>query len=602
MPGIVGLITQRPREWAEPQLLRMVESIRHQDFYEKGTWIDESLGVYVGWVARKNSFADKMPVCNGRGDVVLMFSGEDFPDPASVRAVHVRGEGSASYLVHIYENDPTFPLPLNGMFHGLLIDRLRGTAMLFNDRYGMHRIYFHESKEGFWFGSEGKTILAARPDLRVADPRGLGEFVSCGCVLENRTIFQDVHLLPGGSSWVFRGGTVAQKSTYFNPRDWEEQAPLDSESYRQQLEEVFSRNLPRYFNGNEQVAMTLTGGMDTRMIMAWQKASPGTLPCYTFGGTFRDCQDVRIGRRVAGICQQPHKVITVGDEFLSHFARYAERAAYLSEGCVDLYHSPDIYISERARQIAPVKIVGTYGSEIIRQAVMFKHIRPKEALYQPDFLPYIDQAAASYARVRQEHPVTFAAFSQSPWYHWGVLTLEQSQLTVRSPYLDNDFVRTVYRAPKEDNGQDDVRLRLIRNGNPALGRIPTDRGIGGDSGRLLSWVARAYWEFTFKAEYAYDYGMPQWVARGDHAFSSFHLERLFLGRHKMFHFRVWYRDALAKYVREMLLDSRALSRPYIDRKGMEKVVNGHLGGGCNYTMEIHKALTLELLHRAFFDR
>jgi len=54
----------------------------------------------------------------------------------------------------------------------------------------------------------------------------------------------------------------------------------------------------------------------------------------------------------------------------------------------------------------------------------------------------------------------------------------------------------------------------------------------------------------FKAEYAYDYGMPQWMARIDHLFSWFHLERLFLRRHKFNHFRVWYRDSLSDYVRE----------------------------------------------------
>ena len=35
-------------------------------------------------------------------------------------------------------------------------------------------------------------------------------------------------------------------------------------------------------------------------------------------------------------------------------------------------------------------------------------------------------------------------------------------------------------------------------------------------------------EFSFKAEYAYDYGMPQWLARIDHALRGVHLERSFL--------------------------------------------------------------------------
>ena len=72
-------------------------------------------------------------------------------------------------------------------------------------------------------------------------------------------------------------------------------------------------------------------------------------------------------------------------------------------------------------------------------------------------------------------------------------------------------------------------------------------------------------EFTFKAEYAYDYGMPQWMARLDHAFDSFHFERLFLGRHKFYHFRTWYKNDLSGYVREILLDKRAVDRPYLNK-------------------------------------
>ena len=95
--------------------------------------------------------------------------------------------------------------------------------------------------------------------------------------------------------------------------------------------------------------------------------------------------------------------------------------------------------------------------------------------------------------------------------------------------------------------------------------------------------------------------MPQWLARTDHIFSAFHLERLFLGRHKFCHFRVWYRDALSKYVQEMLLDSRTLARPYLNRKKVETIVRGHTAGTSNYTSDIHKLLTLEYVHRLFID-
>jgi asparagine synthase (glutamine-hydrolysing) len=64
---------------------------------------------------------------------------------------------------------------------------------------------------------------------------------------------------------------------------------------------------------------------------------------------------------------------------------------------------------------------------------------------------------------------------------------------------------------------------------------------------------------------------------------------------------VWYRDALASYIREMLLDSRTLSRPYLQRANVERLVKGHLSGSRNYTAAIHKILTLEHLHRLFLD-
>ncbi len=606
MPGIVGIISRKSRATSEAQLQSMVRSINHEPFYESGTWKDEPAGVYVGWTALKDSFSAGMPLRNEREDIFLFFSGEEYSThrTGGQPAGHDRDSASAEsqYLVRLYEEDPNFIENLNGMFHGLIVDQARSVVTLFNDRYGMHRLYYHQSADSFYFATEAKAILAVRPELRAGDPRGLGEFVACSCVLENRTIFKEIHLLPAASSWTFRNAGLVFKNTYFNPRQWEDQTPLAAESYYQELRSILSTTLPRYFAGRERMGIAMTGGLDTRVILACHPPAPGSLPSYTFGSYFRESQDVRIGRHVAGICQQPHQVIEVGAKFLEGFPNYAERSIYLSEGTVDVYRASDLYLSEQVREIAPAKIVGTYGSEILRHAVMFKPAAPLAGLFSSDLLPHVRDAGITYAALRRQHPVTFAAFRQSPWYHHGILALEQSQLTVRSPFMDNEFVRTVYREPKEDAANADVRLRLIQDGSPALARIRSDRGVGGNGGPIASALARTFQELTFKAEYAYDYGMPQTVARVDHFLSGLHLERLFLGRHKLLHFRPWYRKQLAEYVRQILLDPLTLSRPYLQRRTLETVVEDHLNGTRNYTTAIHKLLTLELLQRLFLDR
>lgn len=600
MPGIVGLMTRKNRQWAEAQLLQMLNAQRHESFYSSGTWADESLGVYVGWTVLGDSSSERMPVFNQKRTVSLVFSGEEYSEQGTAGAESQAGRSTNkgySRLLDRYAQETNFPAGLNGLFHGLVMDQVLGKTTLFNDRYGMHRLHYHESKEAFYFAAEAKAILAACPTLRTADLQSLGEFVSHSCVLENRTIFKEIKVLPAGSIWTFCNGEI-RKNTYFSPKEWEDLTPLDSETYYAELRQFLSQRLSPYFDGGKAVGVALTGGLDTRVIMAWHNGTPGGLPCYTFGSMFRDSRDVQVARRVAKASRQSHHVITVGPDFLARFPHYAERSVFLTEGGLDVSRSSDLYVSEKAREFAPVKVVGTYGSEILRRAIMFKPVLPQPGLYHPDFLAHIDQARHGYPELLQQHPVTFAAFRQSPWYHRGVLALEQSQLEVRSPYLDNAFVRTVFRAPRVHGASEDVRSRLVRDGNAQLARIPTDRG---SMGSIFSMLSRKFQDFMMRSEYAYDYGMPQWLARVDHILSSCHLERIFLGRHKLLHFRVWYRDSLANYVRQILLDPLTLSRPHLERKGIEAVVRGHLSGGRNYTTDIHKLLSLELLHRLFLD-
>ena len=231
---------------------------------------------------------------------------------------------------------------------------------------------------------------------------------------------------------------------------------------------------------------------------------------------------------------------------------------------------------------------------------MFKPDPPQQGLFDPELERSFRDAAATYADELQGHRLSFTAFKQAPWYMASKFTVERSQVTYRTPYFDNDLVALAYQTPAKllHNGP---ALRLIADGNPALGKIGTDRGI---AFRSIPGVTRAlhwYQEFTFKAEYAYDYRMPQWLARLDHAFAPLRLERLFLGRHKFHHFRVWYRDELSRWLREMLLDSDARSRPYLRANSLEEILKAHISGHRNYAFEIHKILTLEFIQRKLIE-
>jgi asparagine synthase (glutamine-hydrolysing) len=547
-----------------------------------------------------------MPVWNETKDVCVIFSGEDFTDPTEIGRLKAGGHEcdseNASYLVHLYEEmGLKFIERLNGWFSGLLVDLREKKIVLFNDRYGLNRIYYHEADTGFFFSSEAKSLLKILPELRQLDLTSLAETFSCGCVLQNRSLFPQIALLPGGSKWFFTQDGNIRKDKYFSPEFWENPPLLNGVEYYEKLKETFVRILPRYFRGKRRVAMSLTGGIDGRMIMAWANRPPGGLPCFTFGGTYHDCTDVKIARRVAQICRQSHETIVVDSRFFNEFPNLAEKAVFVSDGTMDVTGSVELYINRIASQVAPVRLTGNYGSEIVRGNITFRPGSFNERLLEPEFAQLVQTASETYSSECQTHPLSFIAFKQVPWHHYSRLSVELSQLTPRSPYLDNDLVSLMYQAPPDLVLSKKPSFRLIADGNADLARIPTDRGLLNHPIPIITKFQHQYEEFTFKAEYAYDYGMPQWLARIDHVLAPLHLERLFLGRHKFYHFRVWYRDKLSQYLKDILLDSQTLSRPYLRRAFLEEMVTGHTEGYRNYTSEIHRLLTDELTYRQLIE-
>ncbi len=132
-------------------------------------------------------------------------------------------------------------------------------------------------------------------------------------------------------------------------------------------------------------------------------------------------------------------------------------------------------------------MTGNYGGEVLRRVRAFKPIPPAAAACSP---PICTQTfwtqPRTYNDVVQGHPLSFAVFRQAPWHHYGLLALEQTQLSLRSPYLDNDFVRTVFRAPASAVTTNDACLRLIAEGDKDLLDIPTDRGGAGGLGQFAA--------------------------------------------------------------------------------------------------------------------
>jgi asparagine synthase (glutamine-hydrolysing) len=581
----------------------MVASMEHESFYVSGASFRPEMGVYAGWVAHENSFAGGSPVVNHKGDILLVLAGECFLDAETrkelVQYGHVPVAGKADWIVALYEKlgDQTWAR-LNGLFSGLLIDRRRKKAFLFNDRYGMERIYWCETSDALYFASEAKALLRIRPELREFDPEGLAQRLGFGCTLEWRSLFRGIQLLPGGSIWSFENGTC-RKEKYFAPAAWESLPPLSTEDFNARFQQVFKRILPRYCETESKIGISLTGGLDSRMIMSCLAPTTQKPVCYTFTGPQGETLDDLLASRVAKACDLEHQLLRLNPDFFSNFAAHADRTVYLTDGCFAIDGAHETYFTRQARGLAPFRLTGVCGGEVMRGVSTLKRFGPSSALLNADLNRRIDATVAGFAALR-EHQFTFGAFRNVPWNLYGAWAVSRSQLRSRCPFMDNELVALVFQTPDILRRSSQPALRLIRDNNAILDKIPTDMGFNGDKPGIATSLRRLYAKVSFKIDYMHSEGLPSFLAPVDPLFRGVTSALGILGMHKFLHYRSWYREELAPYANDMLASARVRESPFWNQDVLRHIARQHRDGRKNLVLEISAVLTVEAIERLLF--
>src|SRR5438552_10694248 len=604
MPGIVGIISHRQAEECSNLVRSMVSSMKHESFYALGIYPVPEMGIYAGWVAHENSFGAAQPFCNERRDVVLLFSGECFVDPEARASVGQKGcrlgQATGSWLVHCYEKEGSqFFEKLNGLFSGLLIDKRRGKTFLFNDRYGVERIYCHETSDATYFASEAKALLRILPELRAFDQEGIAQFLTFGCTLGQRTLFRGVELLPEASVWSFENGKC-QKKKYFSSETWESQTMLPADSFQAEFQKTFERVLPRYFESQSRVGISLTAGLDSRMIMACLSKHVEKPICYTFAGEKQDTLDARLARQVAKACGLEHEILRLSGDFFSNFGSYADRTVYITDGCLGALGAHEIYLNRQARQLASVRLTGVFGGEILRGVSMFKPLPLSPRLVNPELGQSLNCLAQEWNR-NSRHPVSFTAFREIPQKRFGTPAASRSQLTFRTPYLDNEIVALAYRAPESLRGSPLPAWSVVRNNNHSLSRIPTDMGIVAKASTLGMAPRRIFSKAVCKLDYLYAEGLPHWLSSFDRLFDLVDSRARLFGRHKFLHYRKWFRRELAEYIAGTLKEVQTRrSSPFWNFGFLETLAHEHINGRRNFVHEIDAVLTLDAVDRLLF--
>jgi asparagine synthase (glutamine-hydrolysing) len=602
MPGIAGVIgSMRPRE-AEAAVDEMLAAMTHELFYKKGKYVNEELGLYVGWLVHPDSFCDCMPVQSADGSTTIVLSGEVFTPEVRLQSLR-KGDRKvtatdAGHLIHLYADlGDKFFEELNGSFCGIVASTKGRKLKLFNDRLGFEKLYFSENAENgtFYFASESKAILRVRPELRQFDWQGLAQFLNFGSTLEERTLYKGISLLPPASVWEFAPGSLVRKKSYFHRQDWKIDPNIGPETFQAMFDESFCRVLPRYFDGRLRPGISLTGGWDTRMIVASHRAAPGALPCFTFANATGDTVDVQLASRVAKLYQQEHAVLRLHPDFLDDFAKHAERTVYVSDGNADVCLTHEIYLNRQARHVSGARITGNFGSEVLRGVSTFKELPARSAWVNGELKSEVAKSKEQWIAGKDGDETAFAVFKEIPWKLAANFRLANSQLPTRAPFLDNEILRLACITPLSVRRASAFPAALVRAHSPQFLTIPTDRGEAGNTSALNRVFRKVFFEGTFKIDYLLNEGMPNYFPI---VFDEPRLHRALTFGHKFLEYRRWFRGPLRRYTEEMLDNGNSYVSGMVGRKAVQQVLKEHASGAKNQLDVISVWLTMELINKS----
>lgn len=293
MCGITGLINLNGSPVSPVILQRMTDAIAHRGPDGEGHWIEDNVGIGHRRLSIIDlSPAGHQPMIGTDHRHVLSFNGEiynfrELRTELEATGYWFRSKTDSEVVLHALAHWGTDALlKFNGMFALALWDRKEKTLLLARDRYGIKPLYYAQQDQTFAFGSEQKAITAQPQFARTLDKQALLEYFTFQNIFTDRTLLQDIHLLPAGHHATLDLTATTPTLTrrqYWDYRFREPDHPGMRQEYLEELDRLFRQAVNRQLVSDVELGSYLSGGMDSGSVTAIAAQSFPNLKTFTCG-------------------------------------------------------------------------------------------------------------------------------------------------------------------------------------------------------------------------------------------------------------------------------------------------------------------------------
>jgi asparagine synthase (glutamine-hydrolysing) len=376
---------------------------------------------------------------------------------------------------------------LDGLFNAAVYDRPGRRLVLLSDRYGLRPLYWTRWRGGLAWAAEYKAFLALPGFAAQLDRRALESFLALGHLNGDRTWFDGVERLPAATAlvWDLDLGTLVTKRYW----SWDRVEAVGGrlESAADELAQLFRRAVERRC-GQEAgpVGLSLSGGLDSRAILAAMPGSADPVPLLTFGeGGSQPGSDSAIAAAVARRRPTRHHWVELGGEdWLT--GRLA--AVWWTDGMLDIRHMHGVEALGRIRQTYAVGLNGAGGDGLAGGGYLFAaedftaHLSGSLGFNAAGHTDLAADLAAYFSRVGSAHAF-YIDHRMRSFTLYGPLLATFAGVEYRLPFMDNAFQERLFAAPLAHKvGNRLYRCMLLRAFPDYFRRIPWQ-----STGVPLSW-------------------------------------------------------------------------------------------------------------------
>jgi hypothetical protein len=475
---------------------------------------------------------------------------------------------------------------LDGEYQIALWNAAERRLLLLNDRFAALPMYLAASRRGVAFAGGVRGVLMAPGMSAEPDADAIKEAVSFGGYrLGARTNVRNVEMVPPATAVTVSAEGV-RKRRYWTWAELHDGDATDARAAMEEMRSAWQGAVARRLDGARHPGLTLSGGLDSRAILAEVARQQRGVSALTYGVPHSD--DVTIARRAARASGAEWRLFPL---YTGGWLERRTTRIHDTDGLMDLVDLMHAEPLDAMPAAFDVHLSGYIGDAVAGSTLYFGS-RPEDFLATmpyyggPLAMSYADALSKAAEMLRgTPGPARFAPYEHKlPQSTNRITAAARPFATVRRPFVDYRFFELCQRIPAAWRAQHRWREQWLASTYPeCFARIPNQQtGVPLQSSRLrwhLTRAARFGWRRALNAARAA--GLPVVVPD-----RSYHPDE-----------RYWSQPAERAVIESTILRADSISCELFGRPRVDETVRGFFSHGAAPVQVIGALYVFERYHQ-----